>query len=239
MPIMVENINAQTITPANGRNPRQLYEHQEEAVKKLDAMDKKGEFRTLLVLPTGGGKTLTAAHWLLRNAVDKGKKILWIAHRHLLLEQAAEAFARNAYTDNMVNRTVFSYRIVSGMHDKLIHIKETDNIIFAGKDSLIRSLDKLDKWLNGEEIYLVVDEAHHAVAKSYKKIIQYVAYHTKSMKLLGLTATPFRTSEDEQGALKQIFTDDIVYKTDLDALIKKGILAVSYTHLTLPTNSLV
>lgn len=46
MPIMVENINAQTITPANGRNPRQLYEHQEEAVKKLDAMDKKGEFRT-------------------------------------------------------------------------------------------------------------------------------------------------------------------------------------------------
>ena len=39
MPIMVENINAQTITPANGRNPRQLYEHQEEAVKKLDAMD--------------------------------------------------------------------------------------------------------------------------------------------------------------------------------------------------------
>ena len=95
MPIMVENINAQTITPANGRNPRQLYEHQEEAVKKLDAMDKKGEFRTLLVLPTGGGKTLTAAHWLLRNAVDKGKKILWIAHRHLLLEQAAEAFARN------------------------------------------------------------------------------------------------------------------------------------------------
>ena len=74
MPIMVENINAQTITPANGRNPRQLYEHQEEAVKKLDAMDKKGEFRTLLVLPTGGGKTLTAAHWLLRNAVDKGKK---------------------------------------------------------------------------------------------------------------------------------------------------------------------
>lgn len=228
MPIMVENINAQTITPANGRNPRQLYEHQEEAVKKLDAMDKKGEFRTLLVLPTGGGKTLTAAHWLLRNAVDKGKKILWIAHRHLLLEQAAEAFARNAYTDNMVNRTVFSYRIVSGMHDKLIHIKETDNIIFAGKDSLIRSLDKLDKWLNGEEIYLVVDEAHHAVAKSYKKIIQYVAYHTKSMKLLGLTATPFRTSEDEQGALKQIFTDDIVYKTDLDALIKKGILATPY-----------
>ena len=222
---MIENINAQTITPALGKNPRQLYEHQEEAIRKLDAMDKRGSFRTLLVLPTGGGKTLTAAYWLLRNAVDQNKKILWLAHRHLLLEQAAEAFARNAYTDTMVNRTVFNYRIISGMHDKPVHIQKTDRILIASKDSMIRSLDKLKNWLNGEEIYLVIDEAHHAVAKSYKKIIQYVADHTKSMKLLGLTATPFRTSEDEQGALKQVFTDDIVYKTDLDALIKKGILA--------------
>lgn len=225
MPIMIENINAQTITPALGKNPRQLYEHQEEAIRKLDAMDKRGSFRTLLVLPTGGGKTLTAAYWLLRNAVDQNKKILWLAHRHLLLEQAAEAFARNAYTNTMVNRTVFNYRIISGMHDKPVHIQKTDRILIASKDSMIRSLDKLKNWLNGEEIYLVIDEAHHAVAKSYKKIIQYVADHTKSMKLLGLTATPFRTSEDEQGALKQVFTDDIVYKTDLDTLIKKGILA--------------
>ena len=222
---MIENINAQTITPALGKNPRQLYEHQEEAIRKLDAMDKRGSFRTLLVLPTGGGKTLTAAYWLLRNAVDQNKKILWLAHRHLLLEQAAEAFARNAYTDTMVNRTVFNYRIISGMHDKPVHIQKTDRILIASKDSMIRSLDKLKNWLNGEEIYLVIDEAHHAVAKSYKKIIQYVADHTKSMRLLGLTATPFRTSEDEQGALKQVFTDDIVYKTDLDTLIKKGILA--------------
>lgn len=74
MPIMIENINAQTITPALGKNPRQLYEHQEEAIRKLDAMDKRGSFRTLLVLPTGGGKTLTAAYWLLRNAVDQNKR---------------------------------------------------------------------------------------------------------------------------------------------------------------------
>lgn len=225
MSIMIENINAQMITPAQGKNPRQLYEHQEEALKKLDIIDKKREFRTLLVLPTGGGKTLTAAYWLLRNAVDNGKKILWLAHRYLLLEQAAEAFSRNAYTDIMVNRTVFNYRIVSGMHDRPIHIKNTDNVIIAGKDSIIRSLDKLRDWLEDEDIYLVIDEAHHAVAKSYKKIIQYVADHARSMKLLGLTATPFRTSEDEQGALKQVFTDDIVYKTDLNTLIKKGILA--------------
>ncbi|MDE6777594.1 MAG: DEAD/DEAH box helicase family protein, partial [Oscillospiraceae bacterium] len=225
MSIMLENINAQIIMPANGRNPRQLYEHQEDAIKKLNAIDEKEAFRTLLVLPTGGGKTLTAVYWLLKNAVDKEKKILWLAHRHLLLEQAAEAFAQNAYTDNMINHTVFNYRIISGMHDKPINIKKDDNIIIASKDSIIRSLNQLNNWLNGEEIYLVIDEAHHAVAKSYKKIIQYVTDHTKSVKLLGLTATPFRTSDDEKGALKQIFTDDIIYKTDLETLIKKGILA--------------
>lgn len=228
MPIMVENINCQTITPANGKNPRQLYEHQEEAIRRIDAINKKDTFRSLLVLPTGGGKTLTAAYWLLKNAVDKEKKVLWIAHRHLLLEQAAEAFNRNAYTDDMINRTVFNYRIISGMHDKPIHIQKDDNILIAGKDSLIHSLDKLNDWISGEDIYLIIDEAHYAVAKSYKKIIKYVEEHSKSMKMLGLTATPFRTSDDEQGALKQIFTDDIVYKTDLETLIKKGILAKPY-----------
>ncbi len=226
MSITVENINSQTVTPANGKNPRILYEHQIEAIKSLDIMNRKNDsFKALLVLPTGGGKTLTAAYWLLKNAVDKGKKILWIAHRHLLLEQAAEAFAHNAYSDNMINRTVFNYRIISGIHDKPIHIKKDDNIIIAGKDSIIRSLDRLDKWLEGEKIYLVIDEAHHAVAKSYKKIIRYVEDNSESVSLLGLTATPFRTSEDEKGALKQIFTDDIVYKTDLNTLIKNDILS--------------
>lgn len=225
MSVMVENLNSQTITPAIGKNPRQLYEHQEEALKKLDEINKKDSFNTLLVLPTGGGKTLTAAYWLLKNAVDKGKKVLWIAHRHLLLEQAAEAFARNAYTDDMINRTVFNYRIVSGMHDKPVHIMKNDSVLIAGKDSLIRSLDCLTEWLSGEDIYLVIDEAHHAVARSYKKIIRYAQEHAKTVKMLGLTATPFRTSDEEQGALKQIFMDDIIYKTDLETLIKKGILA--------------
>ena len=228
MQITVENMNAQSVSPAPGRNPRQLYEHQVEAEKALDEINRKGEFRTLLVLPTGGGKTLTAVHWLLRNAVDRGKKILWIAHRHLLLEQAADTFARNAYLDDMINHTEFSYRIISGIHDKPVHIQPTDSILIAGKDSVIRSLELLDKWLADEDIYLVIDEAHHAVAKSYKRIISYVEQRAKSVKLLGLTATPFRTSEEEKGALKQIFTDDIVYKTDLTTLIEKKILATPY-----------
>ena len=51
-----------------------------EACQALDKINQKSVFHTLLVLPTGGGKTLTAVHWLLKNAVDKKKKILLMHH---------------------------------------------------------------------------------------------------------------------------------------------------------------
>lgn len=225
MQTLVENLNAKSITPADGKNPRMLYEHQTDAIRNLDEINKKGNFKSLLVLPTGGGKTLTAVYWLLKNAVDNGKKILWIAHRHLLLEQAADTFALNAYSSDMINRTKFKYRIISGEHDMPVHIQPDDNILICGKDSIIRNLDYLDDWLDGEEIYLIIDEAHHAVARSYRKIIDYVYDKAKSVKMLGLTATPERTNENERGALYQIFSDNIVYSVDLNDLIKKGILA--------------
>lgn len=230
MPLMIENPNAKIKQPVSGANPRVLYEHQIEAMKALDNMNRKPEFKTMLVLPTGGGKTLTAVYWLLKNAVDKDTKVLWIAHRHLLLTQAAEAFWNNAYTDNMmINNTEFLTRVISGEHDKPVHIMQGDNILISSKDSLVHNLDYLKNWLKGEDIFFIIDEAHHAVARSYQKIIDCVEQNAASVKMIGLTATPFRTATEEAGALKQIFTDDIVYKVDLTTLINKGILAVPVT----------
>lgn len=214
-----------TIIPKKGKNPRILYEHQIEAMQNIDEINDKENFRSLLVIPTGGGKTLTAAYWLLKNAIDKEKKVIWIAHRHLLLEQAAEAFELNSYDNLLVNINSYTYRLISGVHDKPASICKDDNVLFLSKDSIIRDLSVLDEWLEDSDIYLIIDEAHHAVAKSYRKIIDFVFDKAKNVKMLGLTATPFRTSEAEAGALKTIFTDDIVYKTDLDTLIKKEILA--------------
>ena len=113
-------------------------------------------------MPTGGGKTLTAVWWLLKNAVDKGKKILWIAHRHLLLEQSADTFQRNSYSNNMFNYFNYNYRIVSGKHDRAINIKLNDNVLIAGKDSLLKNLDLLQKWIkNEDEIYIIIDDNVH------------------------------------------------------------------------------
>lgn len=218
--------NAKTVRVKPGKNPRHLYPHQAEAIAELNLINRREDFSTLVVLPTGAGKTMTAATWLLTAAIDGQRKVLWLAHRHLLLEQAADAFAINAFSERLINRQSFKYRIVSGRHDRPIHIKADDDILVVSKDSIIRNLQRLDEWLEGEEeVYLVIDEAHHATARSYRRIVDYVKCKVNHVKMLGLTATPFRTSEQEQGLLGQIFTDDIAYKVDLDTLIKRGILS--------------
>ncbi len=223
--MMVPNKNAQVVKVRSGRNPITLHEHQIEAMAELNKIDMRRTFHSILVLPTGGGKTLTAAYWLLKNAVDKKKKVLWIAHRHLLLEQAADSFVKNCYSDVMMNESGFRYRIISGMHDKPIHIKPEDDVLIVSKDSITNNLDLIGKWLKNQDVYLIIDEAHHATAKSYRRITDYVGEIASSVKLLGLTATPFKTSKKEEDLLGNIFTDDIVYKTDLLSLMKKGILS--------------
>lgn len=89
----------------DGKNSRAFYTHQIDAIRAMDTLNKKESFSAILVLPTGARKTMTATSWLLRNAVDQSIKVLWIAHRYLLLEKAAQAFKANAYSDQMVQRS--------------------------------------------------------------------------------------------------------------------------------------
>lgn len=233
------NINSKTkisvpyagkVDVAIGKIPKTMYIHQEEAIKKLDEKIIKANkypFEGLLVIPTGGGKTYTAVQWLLRNYIDKNKKILWIAHRHMLLEQAADTFVKSAYTDILKNRESFNYRIISGLHDQAKNIKSTDDIIIASKDSLNSGKDYLIKnWVNNvDELFLVVDEAHHATAKSYRKLIKTLKDKVNKFRMLGLTATPFRTAEKEKGFLEKIFPDDLDYDVNLRSLINRKILS--------------
>ena len=217
-----------------GRNPRELYSHQNEAIKALDLMN-QSSFKGLLVLPTGGGKTLTAVHWLLRNFIDKRKKVLWIAHRHELLDQAFETIKFSAYPSLLSDVEKFRYRVISGhpKHDRPVNIQPTDNIIIASKDSLNSGLDHLlNNWVkHSDAILLVVDEAHHATAKTYRKLVEAIKEdfqergNAGGFKVLGLTATPFRTDKGEQGLLKQVFPDDIIFSEHLRTLITRGILA--------------
>ena len=229
------------ITPKKGTNPRHLQDHQRDAISAMDNLNKNfSSYSTLIVLPTGGGKTYTASNWLLRNAIDKSKKILWLAHRQMLLEQAAESFQKYAFSTDIPHISSFNYRIISGAtsHERTCNIEPSDNLLIISKDSLGRNLERLDSWLDDEdEIFLVIDEAHHSTAKTYRKVIEYVKERVKNLKLIGLTATPFRTAESEQGLLAKIFTDGtrdgqsvkndvgIVYQIGLKELINRRILS--------------
>lgn len=228
------------VRPKRGTNIRVPYAHQKRAMENLNIMDEAPNYSTLMVLPTGGGKTYTASMWLLKHALNEHKKILWIAHRQILLDQAAESFQKYAYTENIPNLSSFRYRIVSGSssHDRTVDITPQDNLLIASKDSIGRNLSAIDRWLTGEdEVYLVIDEAHHSTAKTYRRIIDHVKDRVKNAKVIGLTATPFRTAESEQGLLAKIFSDGvqsgriargdigIAYQIGLKELINKRILS--------------
>ena len=89
----------------------------------LDKMDNAyNAYSTMVVLPTGAGKTYTASKWLLRRALDREIKILWLAHRQMLLDQAAKSFIKFAVAAELPHITSFRYRIVSGemKHDRAV-----------------------------------------------------------------------------------------------------------------------
>lgn len=168
-----------------------------QAMENLSVMDTEEKYSALVVLPTGGGKTYTASTWLLKHAIDRNKKILWLAHRHTLLEQAAESFQKYAYATTIPHTSSFTYRIISGAvaHDRAVDIKAKDNILIASKDSIGRNLPALNSWLKGEdELYLVIDEAHHSTAKTYRKVIEYLQKKVKPSQInrLDRNAVPHR-----------------------------------------------
>lgn len=229
----VQNTNAGSVHIVNSDSGIRLYPHQENAFAQMTEKiinSHKYPYKGLLVLPTGGGKTMTAARWIAENIIDKGIKVLWIAHRHELLEQAQRTFSMAlAYHDVFPQRDKFDYRLISGIHDKPVNIRSTDDILFASKDSLAseRSFGFLyDNWLkDNDEVFLVIDEAHHACARTYRRLIERIESVVKNFRMLGLTATPIRTNDTERGYLHKIFPDDMVFEISLRNLIRQGILS--------------
>jgi len=216
------------VEPAPGQHPYPLHPFQRQAIQHLQEKLVSG-CAGILVLPTGGGKTRTTVDWLLREVIEKDGKVLWLAHRHELIDQACNAFCQLAYRgDNISTRKKFICRKVSGRHARPVDIHPDDDVVISSVQSLARGsgLKKLfERWSHDRPVCLVIDEAHHAPAQTYRKVIDGVWECYDSVRMLGLTATPYRTAHKEHGLLKKLFPDDIVYKVDLTRLIQQGFLA--------------
>lgn len=142
----------------------------------------------LLVLPTGCGKTITAAA-ILRDRAKEGR-ILWLAHRGELLDQAAEALGKKIGLSCEIEKAErrADRRTLFGTSD-----------VVVGSVQTLRGT-RLTSWKDDSFATIVVDEAHHAPARTYRQILE----QFPDAKVLGLTATPDR---GDGIAMGHVFTD--------------------------------
>lgn len=205
-----------------------LFDYQKDA---LDALNRhfvmQDQDAGILVMPTGSGKTRVAVRFLIESMVAKGWQVLWLTHRSMLLDQAASTVWDHAgallkHADP--ERERFKMVCVSGLHASVKATEPDDDVLICSVQSLVRNLPYLQAVL-GDKVMIVVDESHHAVAPSYRLIVREVRAHAAHVKLLGLTATPVRMSDDETARLMKLFDNKIVYSVAMSDLIAKGYLA--------------
>ena len=209
--------------------------HQQLALKKLNAWyDACSELQIggILVLPTGGGKTFTATHFICRRALSEGYKVLWLAHTHHLLEQAFYCLA--GLVGRIAEpRTDLRARVVSGTpgHSKVSDIKSSDDFILGTVQTIWSAIRNnhpcLCEFLESAKgkLFLVVDEAHHSPAPTYRQMVVQLRERFPALRLLGLTATPKYMDERKSGWLTKLYPQGIVYEISPHKLMISGVLA--------------
>lgn len=209
--------------PEDARRP---HVHQSEAwdrlSKALAESESGGTFEGLVVMPTGSGKTFTAVRWLAANVLSRGMRVLWVAHRHELLEQAATEFYRAARLVRGVEK--LRVRLVSSRHCTVTSVDPSDHVVLAMVPSLSKNTGFIESLLTDGKTMLVVDEAHHAAAKTYRDILQ-IQRRSRRRYLLGLTATPSRTIDDEKALLSRLFGNKVLYQVEMPELVERGLLS--------------
>jgi ATP-dependent helicase IRC3 len=186
----------------------------------------------ILVLPTGGGKTFTAIRFCCRTALSEGYKVLWLAHTHHLLEQAYRSFGEHVGAISEPSSSL-KIRVVSGTigHFRISDIKADDDVVIATLQTVTKAYSDdhfaLNSFIDSAKgkLFVVFDEAHHAPAPSYRKLIMSLRDRCKDMYLLGLTATPVYSDENLQGWLSKLFLQGILYQVNPQSLMAQGILA--------------
>lgn len=181
----------------------ELRPYQEEAKQRIFGEWEKGNRKTLLVLPTGCGKTIVFAK-VTEECVRRGDRVLILAHRGELLEQAADKIYSSTglmcATEKAEESCLGSwFRIVVGSVQSLMREKRLSQFTEDYFDTVI------------------IDEAHHSISDSYRRILD----HFREAKVLGVTATPDRGDMQNLG---QVF-DSLAYEYTLPKAIRSGYLS--------------
>lgn len=204
-----------------------LFDYQQDAVDKLHKFYLEDNGKSgFLVMPTGSGKTRTAVYFLIKHMISAGYQVIWLSHRYMLIDQTASSFYTMAplAKESTVKRDALQMICVSGEHSHISATLRNDDILILGVQSTIRGLEYLEHKLT-DRVVIVVDEAHHTAAPSYMEIIRQIRKIRPNAKLLGLTATPMRTNDEDHAKLMKIFENRMIYQIPMSNLIAKEILA--------------
>lgn len=189
----------------------ELRPYQETARRKVQEEWEEGKKRTLLVLPTGTGKTIVFSK-IIEDRVKKGERVLVIAHRGELLEQASDKLYKSTglktATEKAEQTSLGSfYRVVVGSVQTLQREKRLNQFPPEYFDTI------------------VIDEAHHAISDGYQRVLQ----HFEDANVLGVTATPDRGDMRNLGS----YFESLAYEYSLPEAIKSGYLS-PIKALTIP-----
>lgn len=176
--------------------------YQTEAKAAILGEWREGRRRTLLVLPTGCGKTIVFCQ-LIEELVRAGNRVLIMAHRGELLDQAADKLSKSTGLQCAVEKADQSclgefFRVVVGSVQTLMRPKRLAQF----------PVDYFDA--------IIVDEAHHVLSDSYQRVLA----HFKNADVLGVTATP------DRGDMKNLgqYFESLAYEYSLPRAIRDGYL---------------
>jgi len=189
----------------------QLRPYQEAAKDAILGEWNKGVKKTLLVLPTGTGKTIVFSK-VIEDRVREGDRVLVLAHRGELLDQAADKLAKSTglltATEKAEESSLNSwFRVVVGSVQTMMREK------------------RLKQFSPDYFKSIIIDEAHHCLSDSYQRVLE----HFKEANVLGVTATPDRGDMRNLGA----YFESLAYEYTLPKAIKEGYLS-PIKALTLP-----
>lgn len=219
-----------------------FYPHQKEYYDALCKMkEKKENFHSIVCIPTGGGKTRLAITYAINKELNEGKRILWIAHSHYLLEQAYDAFYLLSSKKLSWENMLLAYYLEDGdlsidyRNKQVRHVGRLDSVNCEKYDVIVTSFQSLSNYMKnhenrgkrdplekllGSNICVIVDEVHHLGAPTYYNLLRDYA-HNKT--LIGLSATPVR-KDDGDYQLEKIFFDDLGVTVSMKDLIDRGYL---------------
>lgn len=174
-------------------------------ITNLQKIVEAGEKRALLISATGTGKTYASAFAMRELGY---KRVLFLVHRGQIAKQALESYKK------VFDKSV-SMGMVTGKHQDY-----NADYIFATIQTLSKE-DVLEKYDRNAFDAIVIDEAHHSSANSYKKVMEYF-----TPKLwLGMTATPDKRDDNLEGRnIYEIFNHQIAYEIRLQDAMEEDLL---------------